>query len=247
MKSFYFTVILSFLYFVSNAQQEGVITYQETIKIKIDLPPEYAEMIPKERQRKTTLTFNSKESIYRNLKEEANVAREIEANSASGGMRMRFQGRNENNETYKNLELGSTIEKQEFFGREFRIIGEEKIAWKMSGEQKKIGEYVCMKASYMRDTIPVMAWFTPQIPISNGPDDLGQLPGMILEVDIDNGKRVIKAIEITLRALTENDIIAAPDKGKEITREEFNKIREEKMAEMREMGGGRGTFIIRGN
>ena len=230
------------------AQQEGVITYQETIKLKMELPPEFADMVPKERQRKTTLTFNSKESIYKNLKEEESVAREIEANSSSGVMRMRFQGRNENNETYKNLETGSVIEKQEFFGREFRIIGEEKINWKMTAEQKKIGDYVCMKAMYMRDTIPVVAWFTPQIPISNGPGDLGQLPGMILEVDIDNGTRVITAVNIALRPLTEADRILAPEKGKEVSREDFNKIREEKMAEMREMGGGRnGTFIIRGN
>jgi GLPGLI family protein len=232
----------------SLAQQEGVITYQETIKMRIELPPEFADMVPKERQRKTVLTFNQKESIYKNLKEEQDVAREIEANSSGGGMRMRFMGRADNNETYKNIETGTTIEKQEFFGREFRIIGEEKINWKVSGEQKKIGEYICMKATYMRDTIPVTVWFTPQIPVSNGPGSLGQLPGMILEADIDNGTRVITAIDIALRPLTEADQIVVPDKGKELTREEFNKIRDEKMAEMREMGGGgNGTFIIRRN
>ena len=47
--------------------------------------------------------------------------------------------------------------------------------------------------------------------------------------------------------------MAAPDKGKRVTREEYRKIVEERMKEMREMraagapGAGGGTFIIRNN
>lgn len=247
MKNFLLAFLILVTGLAATAQQEGVITYQETIKLKFELPPEFVDMIPKERQRKSILIFTSKESIYKALKDEESVAKEIEANNG-GGMQMRFMGRADNNETYKNLEEGATIEKMEFFGREFRIIGVERINWKMTSEQKKIGSYVCMKATSMRDTIPVVAWFTPQIPISNGPGSIGQLPGMILEVDIDNGTRVITAIDVDLRPLTEADQIIVPDKGKELTREEFNKIRDEKMEEMREMGGGRnGSFMIRRN
>jgi GLPGLI family protein len=83
----------------------------------------------------------------------------------------------------------------------------------------------------------VTAWFTPQIPVKNGPGEYAGLPGLILEMSID--RTTILCSKIVLNP-KEADKIEAPDKGKEVTREEYNKIVKEKMDEMRENFRGRG-------
>ena len=90
----------------------------------------------------------------------------------------------------------------------------------------------------------VTAWFTPQIPVKNGPGEYAGLPGLILEMNID--RTTILCSKIVLNP-KEADPIEAPDKGKEVSREEYNKIIKAKMDEMREnwrggngrRGGGR--------
>ncbi|MDT0555866.1 GLPGLI family protein [Patiriisocius hiemis] len=83
----------------------------------------------------------------------------------------------------------------------------------------------------------VTAWFTPQIPVGNGPGEYAGLPGLILELNID--RTTILCSKIVLNP-KDADKIEAPDKGKEVTREEYNAIIKEKMDEMRENFRGRG-------
>ncbi|MFC7356541.1 GLPGLI family protein [Jejudonia soesokkakensis] len=92
----------------------------------------------------------------------------------------------------------------------------------------------------------VTAWFTPQIPVANGPGEYAGLPGLILELNVE--RTTILCSKITLNT-KETESIEAPNKGEEVTRAEYNKIIKEKMEEMREQfrgrggrGGGRGRF-----
>lgn len=99
----------------------------------------------------------------------------------------------------------------------------------------------------MPKTILVSAWYTPQIPVSDGPGNYWGLPGLILE--INEGRTTILCSEIVMNP-SEKVEIAAPTKGKKVTKEEYNKIMKKKMEEMREMfrnrrgnrGGGRRGF-----
>lgn len=86
-------------------------------------------------------------------------------------------------------------------------------------------------------TIEVTAWFTPQIPVGNGPGEYAGLPGLILEL---NAHRTTLLCSKIILNPNEADKIVAPTKGKEVTREEYNKIVKEKMDEMRENFRGRG-------
>ena len=88
----------------------------------------------------------------------------------------------------------------------------------------------------MPKEITVTAWYTPQIPVSNGPGEYWGLPGLILEVNV--ARTTILCSEITLNP-KEKVTITAPDKGKEVSREEYNDIVKKKMEEMREMYRGR--------
>lgn len=85
-------------------------------------------------------------------------------------------------------------------------------------------------------TIEVVAWYTPQIPINQGPDDFWGLPGLILEVNAD--KTTILCTKIVMNP-DEKEEIEKPEKGEEVTQAKYNEIITKKMQEMREMYGGR--------
>ena len=93
----------------------------------------------------------------------------------------------------------------------------------------------------------VTAWYTPQIPINQGPGEYWGLPGLILEVSA--GRTVILCSKIIMNP-DEKDEIKRPSKGKQVTQEEYSEIIKKKMEEMQEMFRGRGRDgggRIRGN
>lgn len=85
--------------------------------------------------------------------------------------------------------------------------------------------------------IVVTAWYTPQIPVNQGPGEYWGLPGLILEVNAD--RTTILCSKIVLNP-EDKETIKKPSKGKEVTKAEYNQIVKDKMEEMREMYGRRG-------
>lgn len=88
--------------------------------------------------------------------------------------------------------------------------------------------------------IEVTAWFTPQIPVSNGPGEFAGLPGLILELNVYRTTLLCSKIVMNPK---ESEKIEPPTKGKQVTRAEYVKIVKEKTDEMREnfrKGGGNG-------
>lgn len=84
--------------------------------------------------------------------------------------------------------------------------------------------------------IVVTAWYTPQIPVSTGPGEYHGLPGLILEVTANNTSMLCTKIVMNPKNKEE---ISRPNKGEVVTRVEYNQMMKDKMAEMREMYGGR--------
>ncbi len=91
------------------------------------------------------------------------------------------------------------------------------------------------------EEILVTAWFTPQIPVSNGPGEYAGLPGLILELNVYRTTLLCSKIVMNPK---DAEKIEPPTKGKEVTRAEYVKIVKEKTDEMREnfrgQGGNRG-------
>lgn len=83
----------------------------------------------------------------------------------------------------------------------------------------------------------VTAWYTLDIPISQGPGEYWGLPGLILEVS--EGRTAILCSKITLNP-KEKILIEAPKKGKEITQKEYQETMAKKALEMSEQFRGRG-------
>ncbi|WP_439130391.1 GLPGLI family protein [Polaribacter sp.] len=76
----------------------------------------------------------------------------------------------------------------------------------------------------------VEAWYSPQIPVAQGPAEFWGLPGLILEVSADN--TTLLCTELVLNP-QEKVKIVAPEKGTETTKDSYVSIVQEKMLEMR--------------
>ncbi len=229
---------------------EGEVVYTETIKLNIELPEEMAEemkgMIPSSQTVTKSLVFNNKATLYKDW--EAGENEDLELNHESEGMEFKMVMTRPENTVYSNLEDGTSVNSREFFGRMFLIDGNaKKFQWKLTGEQKKVKDYTCQKAICQVDENNIEAWFTPQIPVSSGPGEYCGLPGLILELNVNEDERTITPLKIELKELDKESIVK-PKKGKKISREDFDKMEKEKMKEMeKEMGGSGGgvKMIIR--
>ena len=88
----------------------------------------------------------------------------------------------------------------------------------------------------MPKEVVVTAWYTPEIPVNQGPDKYWGLPGLILE--INDGKTVVLCSKVVLNPKTKADI-KAPSNGKTISQKDYDEVVVKKMKEMQEMNQGR--------
>ncbi len=243
-----FLLILFSLFFSLQltSQSSGKITFEEKFDLHRNLPEEREDMkamIPQYSSAFFELTFTDQESVYYPQKESEETA--AQGVPTRGGP-MRF-GR-ENRTIYKNMTEDRMIDSRDFMQKQFLILGPPTPRkWKIGSQQKEILGYNCMEANFRVDSVTTLkAWFTPQLSNSNGPSDYQGLPGMILQIDINEGLRTLTATNINLDSV-DTSVIIAPTKGKEITSEEFEKIREEKMKEMQLHGGSGYPMMMRRN
>ncbi len=100
-----------------------------------------------------------------------------------------------------------------------------------AGETDKSNEEETEKAPEM---IEVVAWYTPMIPVSQGPSEYWGLPGLILEINA--GNTIMLCSKIVMNP-DEKEEIKMPKKGKEVTKKEYKEIITEKMEEFRNSRG----------
>jgi len=234
-----FFSVLFFLFIVVtiNAQStEGTIKYKQTTYFEFE---DMRADAPKSMEVAMRLVFSKVASLYEKDPDVVEVENPDD-NTPRMFRRMRNQG---SRIYYKNIGDGKVLEQISFFGKDFLVYDSiANVKWKVSaGEQKIILGYTCMKATYKDSTINLVAFFTPQIPVSTGPDKYGKLPGLILE--IQSAQTHIIATEVDKNPLERP--IEAPKKGDKITQVDFKKLRDEKMKEQREMWGGQGRRMYR--
>ncbi|MCR5863298.1 GLPGLI family protein [Flavobacterium sp. J372] len=83
----------------------------------------------------------------------------------------------------------------------------------------------------------ITAWYTPEIPVNQGPENYWGLPGLILEVT--DGRTTILCSKVVLNP-KEKTTIKAPTKGEKVTQAKFDEIVAKKAEEMRDMYQSRG-------
>lgn len=239
----YLLLLLLAIYHVPTANaQEGTVTYEEVIKLDIELPPEMAHMadeFPNSRTNTQILYFNESAALLKNAPEST----EDEVNMPGQSGMIRIQMNREENEFFFDFNEDRKIQKRDFMGRVFLIEDEAStISWRLGNEKSEFLGYMCQKATATVDSTTYEAWFTPEISVPAGPGT-GGLPGLILVLNIDDGQRSYVAQELSLGPI-EKGIITPPKKGKKVTNAEFNAIVAEKMKEMEANSGGN-RFVIR--
>ena len=241
--------------FVTNHLQaqdfQGIATYKSHRKVDLKIDEEKVnsemqksiqEQLKKQFQQEYTLEFNRNESIYKRVEKLDRPS----APSSSGITIKISQG---SDILYKNIQENRYSNKTEISGKIFLIKDTlQSKKWQLVNETKYIGEYACFKAvfeeEYTIKTITeddkfedvtkqrtVTVWYTPQIPVSSGPEDYFGLPGLILE--INDGEMTLICSKIVLNP-KESFKIEAPDKGKQVSQKEFDDIQEKKNKEMME-------------
>ncbi|EDP72325.1 hypothetical protein FBALC1_14527 [Flavobacteriales bacterium ALC-1] len=233
---------------------------QRQIDIKLDstqvnseMHAQMMEMMKKQFQKTFHLTFNKEESLY---KEEVSLDK---PQAAAGGFQVVMVGNGGGSDVlYKNTKDQRYADHKDTMGKIFLVKDDiEKIEWKLEADSKYIGEYQCYKATYTKmvekprefsnssttketeeeDKEPEMierivtAWYTPQIPVNNGPAMYQGLPGLILE--IHDGKLTVICSKIVINP-EEKVVIKEPTKGKEVNQKKYDEIMEKKAKEMME-------------
>ena len=186
------------------------------------------------------------------------------------GERRTFPRRLPKDEIYYNLATKKFKKYEEYAQQPFQLSGEiETIRWKVDPMQtRQVLGYECMMATAtekekrtipvpneagqitMKDTIMVneiTAWFTDAIPTAAGPEKYSGLPGLVLALDVNNGVTTFVATNIEKKAVTEEEL-KINSKGKKVTPEQLQKVKDDHMAEMRKnfRGGGGGPVVIMG-
>jgi GLPGLI family protein len=256
-----------FLVTLGNSQQkEGKVVYQRTVQMQIAFAggnDEMERMIPRSRTDAFELSFGNNQSLWRAVDQDNDET--FQQEDDGGGIQIRMVAQGANDVLYNNFENGRRVEQRELFERKFLIDDSIRpLKWKMTGETKTILNHNCMKATTTQitqrmqmnlddgvmkrkevsDTSLVIAWFASDIPVSAGPAEFqGQLPGLILEMDVSNGRQVFKAIEISPKV--DLAAIKEPTGKRRYTQEEFRKERNKMMDEMEKNNrGGRREIRI---
>ncbi|MRT92802.1 GLPGLI family protein [Ancylomarina sp. 16SWW S1-10-2] len=252
-------LLLSFTSHLWAQEFQGKAYYQSKTTVNIDLSgrniPEDRKKMMMERMKKANektfiLNFNQIESIYKE-----DVKLEQPGSNQGRGMGFGMMGSN-GEDYYKNVKTGTYAVKNDLFGKIFLVQDSLlKLDWKMGAESKKIGKYTAFKATatrtikrpnmaalfnrnaeskgeeYIEKEIQITAWYSPEIPINQGPANYWGLPGLILELSDDITSILCSEISMNPK---EKVVIEAPSKGKKVNQAEYDEISKAKMLEMRE-------------
>lgn len=222
-------------------------------------------MMPEFRISKHLLIFSDSISVYRMIPENEAPDPFAGGAGAGGGIRMSFSiGGSDGGDLYKNFTQSKSILSSELAGKSYLVVDSiTQQPWKLTKETKQILGYTCLKATRKisiqaapmrmmviggpggnttRDTsrpqpreIELVAWYAQDIASPVGPENYGQLPGVILELDTDNGATVYKALEF--KKQVDQKQLKEPKKGKTVTAAEFSKMRMELMQQQMQNGG----------
>lgn len=224
--------------------------------LNAELMQQFREAMQKASENTYILEFTKDESLY--TEEErleqpqpgGNSNISVSINHSTGG------------KLYKNLKENYSLLENDYLDKIFLIKDSlHTSGWELGTASKKVGNYTVYKATMTikakqfiseednaddeesdflsffdkepKDLV-YTAWYTPEIPISNGPGAYGGLPGLILE--LHTGKIVYLCSEIALNP--KKPIKIKAPKGKTITQSEFDIMLKERMKQGKKSKSG---------
>lgn len=94
------------------------------------------------------------------------------------------------------------------------------VSWKLTNEKLVIDNYKCEKATTSFAGREYEAWFTREIPISDGPYKFSGLPGLIIKINDSKNDYIFKILQVK-KDENHTNIIISDDLVIETTKEEF--------------------------
>jgi len=225
----------------ARSVKEGRIVYKRKINIHRRMEDESMKrMVPEFDSARSELLFSADQSLYRNIKEAEDIRDQAGQDQDGPVVRMRFGGGDD--QTYKNYTLEKMTQQREMGPKKYIIEDSfPHYTWKMEQDTQTIHGYLCKKATTKgRQGNAVTAWYTEEIQCPSGPEEYGSLPGLILQLDINDGEVVFSPDDIDTKSL-DKGLVHAPTDGKKITREAFRKMVEDRFGP----GAGGGRPVIR--
>ena len=171
---------------------------------------------------KLKLFFNSKQSLYTIDKEDA-------------ATEQRWGGTNRIEQLFflRDFEKETKTDIQQLLGKAYLLQDSLHVPqWRVLNQIKDVNGYVCMKA-VTEDTIKkqkIVAWFSQDIVLGAGPEKYFGLPGLIMELDVNDGDMIIEAKKIEFRNV-DKDLVMPKLKGKKITDKDYQSILKKHIAD----------------
>jgi len=256
------SAVLSIL-FVTAQIKQGRVIYERTTKMQgtikivgMEDNPAVTKALSQPKIDRFELVFGNDKSLWQKADDE------LPADEMAGGGGIRFMVAGNDDLTYVDFKSGKKTEQIDIGGNKFIVEDSIKpLHWKLADETKTILNHLCRKATAetigtkartqmsngeikrqeYTDTTTTTAWFASDIPVFAGPLYPKQLPGLILELNVNNGRVVYTAIEIAKKADVAK--IKLPVKGKKVTIEE---LKTEKENLLKQMINNRGIRVSAG-
>jgi len=180
---------------IFSQNKSGSITYEMTFdfsnwKINGELQHEIRQLKKNAESTTFTLLYNKEGMIFTDNRSEAEIKKAIFGINPG----LRYYYKKASSDTLYSVEKTAN-------GKNVISKLRYDTDWILTKESKKINGFVCFKASRMPSpnsneevdkSFPIIAWYTPEIPLPYGPFTYGGLPGLILELQRE-GTTVFKA------------------------------------------------------
>lgn len=218
----------------------------------------FEEAMAKAFQKTYLLTFNKNEALFEEV-----VALE-KPKPGQGGVLVSVSMTGDGNK-YMNTKDKISYTAEDIFGDEFVVKDSlQKITWEITSETKVIGDYNCVKATYiepvskndleayeryqekikngkttlfeMKKPEPqtITAWYASEIPVSFGPNGVWGLPGLILQLENEN--YIYFCTKVSLKN-NEKVKIKIPNSGKVVSKKEYEKYEKKMLMQMEDNDG----------
>lgn len=226
---------LFLLAFGAQAQpSEGVVIYtRKTDWVKLSARLSYLSQEQKDRianrdrndeenKEKMKLVFSPSASMY---------SFESESGESETG---RYTWRNPDLFYYRDFDKEQQIDVEETLGKTYIVEDSLRLPkWKIGNQIREIAGHMCLDASTF-DPVKqhaIKAWFAQDIAAQAGPEKYCGLPGLILELDIDEGVIVVEAKTVSLKSVVAELKPPKAKKGKKVDEKGFATLIKNHIAE----------------
>ncbi|NOT38287.1 MAG: GLPGLI family protein [Saprospiraceae bacterium] len=222
LSMYFFKLFILFLFALPLQSQVSKIEYARTVKWS-----EIAKSLPhlsKEEKDRISMTWGKNKSDadpYVLIYDESQAIYYLDEDNMPP---QQWNWRREKRFLHTSLKDKKRLDNIEMLGKSFVFEDDMlRFKWKILNEIKEVAGYVCMKAETI-DTVKnqkIVAWFASEIPVSLGPEGFSGLPGLILEIDKNNGSAIVTATKIIKDSIS-TPIKIPKKKGKKITNQKFD-------------------------